>query len=206
MEELKTEELKTDNPSFDLGTWLGRRQAFSLIASRCSVADIECLAEIREKKLYRPLGITWERFCIDCLGVTDRWADTLIRRLKSLGPDFFKLNNFTRVKPADYLRISGAVTGEGLSYGGEIIPLEAAHATELMQAVEALCRESAPEPAPVDPSERAFAKAEKSLEAALAEFERLQAMNLDEDGRLRLAVAVEEGRDHLDRIRLSTAL
>ena len=33
-------ELTTDNPSFDLGTWLGRMQAFRLIASRSSVADI----------------------------------------------------------------------------------------------------------------------------------------------------------------------
>src|SRR5438045_3665305 len=89
------DETQLDQPSFDLGTWLGRRQAFSLIASRCSVADVECLAEIREKKLYRPWNNSWARFCTECLGITDRWADTLIRRLKSLGPEFFKLNNFT---------------------------------------------------------------------------------------------------------------
>ena len=116
------------------------------------------------------------------------------------------MNNFKRIKPADYLRIASAVTDEGLSYGGEIIPLEAGHAAELGQAIDALRRESVPELASVDPSERAFAKAEKSLQAALAEFERLQAMTLGEDDRLRLVVAVEAGRDHLDRIRLSTAL
>src|SRR6266567_3652109 len=103
-------ELTTDNPSFELGTWLGRMQAFRLIASRCSVADIECLSEIYEKKLYRTLDMTWERFCVECLGITRRWADSLIRRLTQLGPDFFKLNNFTRIKPADYLLISAAVT------------------------------------------------------------------------------------------------
>ena len=199
------DETQLDQPSFDLGTWLGRRQAFSLIASRCSVADIECLAEIREKKLYEPWS-TWARFCTECLGITDRWADTLIRRLKSLGPEFFKLNNFTRIKPADYLRISGAVTGEGLSYEGKIIPLEAEHAAELAHAVEELRRESAPEAAPLDPCERALANAEKALRAALAEFERLQTMSLDDDGRLRMVLAVESGRDHLERIRMSTAL
>ena len=200
------EDLKTDNPAFDLGTWLGRTQAFRLMASRCSVADIECLAEIYDKKLYRTLDMTWQRFCTEYLGVTCRWADTLIRRLKQLGPEFFKLNNFTRIKPADYRLIAGAVTEEGLAYGGEVIPLEAEHAAELAHAVDALRLENVPEPASADPSERAFAKAEKSLETALAEFERLQAMNLDEDGRLRLLVTVEAGRDRLDRVRLSTAL
>ena len=199
-------ELITDKPSFDLGAWLGRRQAFRLIAARCSVADIECLAEIFEKKLYRVLGMTWEHFCIECLGITRAWAETLIRRLKQLGPGYYRLNNFTRISPADYRLISGAVTDEGLSYGGEIIPLEPERATELAQAVEALRHERIPESEPVDPSERAFVKAEKHLQAMLAEFERLQAMNLDEDSRLRLVVAVEAGCDHLDRIRLSTAL
>lgn len=200
------DEQNTDNAIFDLGTWLGRIQAFRLIASRCSVADIEALSEIYNKKLYRTLNMTWERFCIECLGITSRWADTLIRRLNQLGPGFFKLNNFTRIKPADYLLISDAVTGEGLACGGEIIPLDEEHAAELTHAVEALRHEHAPEPESVDPSERAFARAEKSLQAALVEFERLQAMNLDEDRRLRLVVAVEAGRDHLDRIRLTTAL
>jgi len=200
------DETQMDQPSFELGTWLGRRQAFSLIASRCSVADVECLAEIREKKLYRAWTPTWARFCTECLGITDRWADTLIGRLKSLGPEFFKLNNFTRIKPADYLRISGAVTGEGLAYDGKIIPLEPEHAVELAQAVEELRRESTPQAAPLDPCERALAKAEKSLRAALAEFDRLQSMSLDDDGRLRMVLAAESGRDHLDRIRMSTAL
>ena len=200
------DELKIDNPSFDLGTWLGRIQAFRLVASRCSVADIECLAEIYDKKLYRILDMTWERFSVEYLGITSRWAETLIRRLKQLGPGFFKLNNFTRIKPADYLLISGAVTEQGLAYGGEIIPLEAEHAAELALAVEALRRDNAPEPPPVDPSRQALARAEKCLQTALAQLERLQAMSLDEDGRLRLLLTVEAGRDHLDRIRLSTVL
>ena len=72
--------------------------------------------------------------------------------------------------------------------------------------MEALRRESASEPAPVDPIGQSFAKAEKSLQAALAEFRRLQEMNLDEEGRLKLLIAVEGGRDDLERIRTSTTL
>lgn len=199
-------ESQTDNSVFDLGTWLGRKQAFGLISSRCLVADIECLAEIRENKRYRSLGVSWSEFCSQHLGITARWADMLIRRLETLGPDFFKLNSFTRIRPADFQRISASVTQDGLSFGGEIIPFDAEHTAELEHAVEELSRNVAPEAPPPDSPERAFAKAEKSLQAALSQFERLGSMDLDEDGRLRLMVAVEAGRDHLDRIRLATNL
>ena len=32
----------------DLGIWLGRKQAFSVVAGRCSAADAECLRQIRD--------------------------------------------------------------------------------------------------------------------------------------------------------------
>ena len=33
----------TDDASFELGQWLGRRQAFGLIAGKTAAADVECL-------------------------------------------------------------------------------------------------------------------------------------------------------------------
>ena len=45
--------------SYELGQWLGRKQAFSLVASKTSAADIECLKQIRDKKLYRARGVDW---------------------------------------------------------------------------------------------------------------------------------------------------
>ena len=40
--------------AFDVGAWVGRRQAFALVAGRCSAADAEILFEIREKNLFGP--------------------------------------------------------------------------------------------------------------------------------------------------------
>jgi DNA-binding SARP family transcriptional activator len=57
MEQNNTEDM------FDLGAWLGRKQAFTLIAGRCSAATVVCLRKIREGKRYRALGLTWEQFC-----------------------------------------------------------------------------------------------------------------------------------------------
>ena len=41
------QEKKIDR-AFDLGTWLGRRQAFSVVAGRCSAADAQCVAHSGE--------------------------------------------------------------------------------------------------------------------------------------------------------------
>ena len=53
-----------------LGTLLGRRQAFSLIAGRCSAADAACLREIRNQKSYRSLKLGWKQFCCEQVGMS----------------------------------------------------------------------------------------------------------------------------------------
>jgi hypothetical protein len=45
------EQQGTIDEAFDVGAWVGRRQAFALVAGSCSAADAEILFEIREKKL-----------------------------------------------------------------------------------------------------------------------------------------------------------
>ena len=65
----------------DLGTWLGRRQAFAAVAGRCSAADAECLRTIREKKLYRACGLNWEEFCRQRAGISRSLADQMVRQL-----------------------------------------------------------------------------------------------------------------------------
>jgi hypothetical protein len=46
----------------EVGTWLGRHQAFGLIANKCSAADAACLRQIRDSRRagvdYRT-GETW---------------------------------------------------------------------------------------------------------------------------------------------------
>ena len=60
---------------FDLGTWLGRWQALGFVAGRCSAADVDCLREIRERKLYRSRARTWAIFCSRDLGLSRAQAD-----------------------------------------------------------------------------------------------------------------------------------
>ena len=198
--------ITTIDDAFDVGTWVGRKQAFALVAGRCSAADAEILFEIREKKLFRTMEQTWEDFCVKRLGFGRSYADRIIRQFKEFGPNYSKLSCFTRIKSAEYRLISGAVTEDGLSYGGEVIALESENGPKLAEAVVALRRDCIPETGPVDPAQQAFAKAEKAMQSAVTEFQRLQAMKLDDEGRMKLLIALESGRSQLDLIQTSTEL
>lgn len=140
--------------AYELGTRLGRKQAFGLIAQRCSAADAECLAEMKDKKLYLAVESTWEAFCPNRLGISRALADKIIRQLRDLGPDFYKLNSFAKISPTEYRRIAFAVTEEGLTHNGETIPLEPDCAPKLLEAVDALRSELATAPPPADPADQ----------------------------------------------------
>jgi hypothetical protein len=199
------EELNTTEEVLALGTCIGRNQALNLIANRCSAAAAETLRDIRDNKRYRALGLTWDEFC-QHQGISRTYADRVLRWLEELGPSYFKLNSFTRISAAEYRKIAGAVTEDGLTYAGETIALESGNAPKLAGAVDALRREQAALQPPADPFEQALSKADRALQSAFLEFQRLQDMNLDEDGRLKLVLAIEAGRNLLDHMCLSAAL
>ena len=96
--------------SFELGTWLGRRQAFGLIAGRCSAADAECLRNIRDHKLYRVRGVNWRQFCIRYAGISRAYANRLIQQLEEFGPNYFHVSQMARISAETYRRIAGAVS------------------------------------------------------------------------------------------------
>ena len=189
-----------------LGARLGRKQAFGLVARRCSAAAIECLIEARENKLYLAVEPTWEAYCHNRAGIRRSTADRLIHQYQEQGPSLARLNSHARIRPSEYRLFAAALTDEGLAYNGEVIPLELEHAPQLARAVDAIRGASAAETPPPDPAEQSFAKAAKALETAFAEFSRLHTMNLDDENRLRLAIALEAARDQLDNLRLSTGL
>ncbi len=70
----------------NFGAWLGRRQAFSLMAGRCSAADAECLREFRASKKYRELGLTWDQVCKQHLGISRSAADKIVHQIEEFGP------------------------------------------------------------------------------------------------------------------------
>ena len=127
-----------DAGEFELGAWLGRRQAFQMISGRCSAADVQCMRTIRDNRLYRAKNVDWSGFCDRFLGLTRSYADRLIRNLDKFGPQFFQLSEITRMSPQSYQLIAKNVEPDGLAYEGELIPIAPENSERLVAAVRAL--------------------------------------------------------------------
>src|SRR3954466_10420617 len=108
---------------FNLGTWLGRRQAFSMMAGKASAADIECLRTIRNQRLYKSKKERWEDFCAEHVGASRTQVDRLIRYLEEFGPTFVELTHVTRITPETYRLIAKNVSADGLTFDDQTIPI-----------------------------------------------------------------------------------
>jgi len=190
--------------AIDLGTWLGRRQAFAAVAGRCSAADAECLRNVREKKLFRACRLTWEEFCRQRAGISRSGADQIIRHLEEFGPAYFHLSAVTRITPESFRLIAASVTEQGVRHGGELIAFRAENAARLATAIDALraCAESQPQgpaPAAEDPACR-LRRVVKVLEAAFVELENASTLEMDLIQRESLRASIEQGVKRLGRI------
>ena len=189
----------------DLGTWLGRKQAFGLMAGKCSAADAECLRNIRDQKLYKSLQVNWNQFCRERVGISRPVVDKIIRQLEEFGPAFFQLSGVMHITPDEYRAIAASVTEDGVLCGGERIPITVENGPRLTRAVDALRSQAAlpaPEPAAHD-MEHATVRAEKLLRIAVAEIAKLHPVQLDALSRARLQRALVDARDQLNRMLLS---
>ncbi len=188
----------------ELGTWMGRKQAFASLAGGCSAADAECLRHLREQKKYRALGLSWEAFCKQRIGITRQHADRLIRRLEEFGPQYFRLAQATGITPEEYRRIAGSVSEKGLEHAGELIPIGAEDAPRLIAAVEELRRQAEPQssPARAEDLDRAIEKAGRLFRAAVDEIGRVESLPLDAERHKRLFARVVAGIRRLSMVQV----
>ncbi len=122
----------------DIGRWIGQGQAFGLVASKCSAAQAQCLQTIREERHFETLGMTWEEFCREHLGISRSYADQLIRNLQQFGTAYFRLSQILHISDTAYREISGAVSTEAIEVNGESIALEPRNAGRIRAAVAKL--------------------------------------------------------------------
>jgi hypothetical protein len=127
-----------NQPAFELGALVGRRQAFGLIANKCSAADAECLRRIRDTKSYKSLGLNWDEFCPLHLGLSRAHADKIIQRLEEFGAAYFELSQLVRIPEQAYRAISGAVVGHAIEYKGETIPISEENAARIAEVIKLL--------------------------------------------------------------------
>jgi hypothetical protein len=125
----------------EMGNWIGKAQAFSMVAEGCSAAGAACLKRLRESHAYESVGLTWEKFCAELLGMNRSTADRHIQHLEEFGEPFFQLARITPVSPESYRQIAPAVTEQGLEFGDEVIPITAENAARIRRAVDILRRD-----------------------------------------------------------------
>jgi hypothetical protein len=165
-----------------LGRLLGRREAFTIVAARCSAADAVLLREMRQKKMYLSQAKDWGEFCAQHLHLSRENADRLIRLLDEFGPSYFEVAQLTRISPATYRAIAPAIRDQTLHHNGEAIALLPENAAKVAVAVSEL-RKAAEPVTPAAPSDP-IPKLTKRCTELVAELE-----------------AIVDTREHLNEIR-----
>ena len=177
--------LATTGPAaLEFGRMLGRREAFALVAGRCSAADVECLRRIRDEKLYRGLARNWDVFCTAHLGTSRRNIERSIGYLEEFGPQYFTVAQMTHIGAGEYRAIAAHVTEEGVRLDGDVIALLPENSDRVAAAVGELRRRGGKPPA--TPEAPSFGAVMKSCESAACKLEDYSG-DLSHDDQLDLA-------------------
>jgi hypothetical protein len=193
-----------DETQFELGQWMGRRQAFALIAGKTAAADVECLRRIREGNLFRAKGVDWYGFCQQYAGVTSSYANRLIRQFEEFGPNYFDLSKIVRISAESYRKIADKVGDDGITFGSETVAISPENSDKIVEAVKAL-REQAGDLANdrSKPPEAGIAAVRRRLLACVAEMTQMFEGGLEDSEREELANAVSSGMLDLRLLSLS---
>jgi hypothetical protein len=117
---------------------LGRREAFAMVAARCSAAEAADLKELRDSKAYLEVAGDWKEFVPKHLKMSYDSANRIIRNLEEFGPVYFDVAQFTRMSPETYRAIAPSIGEQGLNYNGKVIALIPENAEKVAEAVNEL--------------------------------------------------------------------
>ncbi len=119
----------------DMGTRIGRGQAFGMIANQSWTEQAVCLREIRDSQEYKTLDLTWEEFCARYVGMTRKRVDELIHNLEEFGAEYFRLSEIIRVSPETYRQIADKVEGEQIEIDGQMVLIAPENAPRIRTAI-----------------------------------------------------------------------
>jgi hypothetical protein len=120
----------------EAGAWVGRQQAFAIIGSKCSAAQAAALKEIKESRSYEQLGLTWEEFVLQYVGVSRERADALIRQYDEFGDAYFRLSQIARISPETFRQVAPTVENDTVEIDGEKFELTLASAVKIRAAIK----------------------------------------------------------------------
>jgi hypothetical protein len=126
----------TVKDTIDLGVWIGRGQAFGVIANGCTAAQAECLRQIRDSDAYKQTGLNWEDFCQEYVGLSRPRVDALIGNLEEFGRTYFDLSNIVRISPEAYRRVASTIKGQSIQIGTELVPIIPENAPRIRRVIQ----------------------------------------------------------------------
>ena len=130
--------METPREWIDAGAWVGRQQAFAVIANKCSAAQALCLKQVRETRLYEKLDLTWDEFCKEYAGIGRACADRLIQQHEEFGDAYFRLSEIARISPETYRQIAGQVSDESLEFDGGKLALIPENGPRIRAAIQTM--------------------------------------------------------------------
>jgi hypothetical protein len=178
--------METPREWIDAGAWVGRQQAFAVIANKCSAAQALSLKQVRETRLYEKVDLTWEEFCKEYAGISRENADRLIRRHEEFGDAYFRLSEIARISPETYRQIAGQVSDDGLDFDGEKLALIPENAPRIRAAIQTLRTQLKQARDACQPTMHSIVHFQVRLDALIEEFSQMVHRPLDRDYRAAL--------------------
>ena len=146
--------------ALEFGAWLGRGQAFAMVANLSLAAQAECLRNIRDSESYKSVCDTWEQFCTQFVGASRRHVDQIIHNLEEFGAAYFRLSEIVKISPEAYRQLNPRIEGEQIEIGGETFALTPENAGNIRRAIQRMRAEllkastQTQAPKPAEPSLR----------------------------------------------------
>jgi hypothetical protein len=187
------EPVAVEPTGFQLGQWLGRREAFSLIAGRCSAAEIEIVRHIRDARLYEDLHCNWDECCTRHLHASRRSVERELGYLQKYGPAFFTVRQLTHITVREYQSIAAHITEHGVNLDGAVTALHSGNSDQVSAIVEELLKRVGPGQLPSAPEPVPFDKLLKRCQTVVQQLQSFEG-SLDAAQRLELADVVAEVR------------
>jgi len=122
----------------DIGAWIGRQQAFAVIANKCSAAQALALKQVKETRAYEKVGLNWEDFCREFAGISRTHADRIIDQFNEFGDNYFRLSSLARISPDTYREIAAQVDDNAIEIDGQKIALTPENAPKIRAAIHTL--------------------------------------------------------------------
>ena len=155
----------------ELMRMIGRHEAFGVIANRTTAAWAETLKQIKDRKVYKQLGLSWNEFCPKFLSISTDKADRIIRDLEELGDMYFMLSEVTRLSRDQFRAIQGNIQDGKLLIGEEQVDISKTNQERIREFIASVQLEAQLTKVELAKVKEAEGKAKKNAENAKKAFE-----------------------------------